>query len=286
MFGMSKNRMIRVFIYLKKDMSDPLYQNIAPGLAYYFLLSLIPIFLLLGQISGLFSVSMTYIADHIGSYLPEELTDFILPFLSSEIGRGGLIANVIFLVTTLYLASRAMYALIKISDYAYDIPLPDAKFAVTKMFIKQHIKAIIMTFFMLFILLFSLFIIVFGRNAIDLLLTVFHADAFYLYLDKLWNRLVLPLTFILFFFLLLLMYWTMPSKRIHVKLVLPGTVFASTGIIVASFLYMIYVKYFCNYNLIYGALSSIMILLLWFFIIGYILELGILINSAVERSRR
>lgn len=286
MLGINKNRLLRIFVYIKNDMSDPFYQNIAPGLAYYFLLSLVPIILLLGQFSGLFSLSMGYLVNFIRDYMPEQLGEFIIPLMESEMSRSGFIANVIFLLTTLYLASRALYALIKISDYAYEIPPPDTKFAIPIMFIKQHVKAVIMTFFMLIIIIAALLVIVFGRTIIDLLLNYLKADTYLIYLSDLWNMLALPLSFCLFFVILLAIYWAMPSKRINIKLVVPGALFAAIGIVVASFGYMIYIKYFANYNIVYGALSSIVILLLWFFIIGYILEFGILLNSAVEKSRR
>lgn len=286
MFGVSKNRMIRIFMYLKKDLADPYYQNIAPGLAYYFLLSMIPLFLLMGQLSGIFSLSMRYLADYIEGYLPQEIAAMILPFLTTEMTKGGLIANAIFLVTTLYLASRAMYALIKISDNAYGIPERESRFLLSASFIKQHIKAAVMTFFMLFIILFSLLIIVVGRNLIDLLLEKFQQISWFHSLDFLWNLLAPPLSLFLFFCILLLVYWAMPSRRIPVRRVLPGAVFASAGIFLSSFIYMIYVRFFWDPSLIYGTLSGIVILLLWFFIIGLVLELGILLNSAVERSRR
>lgn len=287
MISMNKNRLLRIFVYLKDNMSDPYYQNIASGLAYYFLLSIVPIFILVGQFSGLFSLSLEYITPLIENSLPKEVAEFILPMISTPISRGNFIANIIFLITTLYLASRAMYALVKISDYAYEIPPPDVKLPWLVLFLKQHLKAVILTLFMLIIILFALFIIVFGGAIFDFLMQdLFKQNAFFLYLNQLWNMLILPLSFCLFFGILLLIYWGMPSKRILMRRVVPGALFAAVGIIVASVAYLFYLRHFANYNILYGALANIVILLLWFFIIGYILEFGILLNTAIEKSRR
>ena len=268
-------------------MSDPYYQNVAPGLAYYFLLSLVPIFILFGQFSGLFSLGLEYIAPFIENALPEELADFILPMITSPINGGSLIANIIFLITTLYLASRAMYALVKISDHIYEIPPPDVKLSLLVQFIQQHLKAVVLTFFMLVVILFSLLIIVFSGALFDFLLQgIFKENARLNSLNHLWNLVALPLSFCLFFGILLLIYWGMPSRRIPLKRVIPGALFSSAGIIIASVAYLFYLRRFANYNILYGALENIVILLLWFFIIGYILEFGILLNSAMEKSRR
>lgn len=287
MISMNKNRLLRIFVYLRKDMSDPYYQNIAPGLAYYFLMSLVPIFILFGQFSGLFSLGIESIVPLLETYLPEEAADFILPMLTTPISKGGFIANIVFLISTLYLASRAMYALVKISDQAYRIPPPDVKLPWLVRFVKQHLKAIVLTFCLLIIIIFALLIIVFSGVIFDFLLDNFLPEnPLFLHIRSLWNLLVIPLSFFLFFGMLLAIYWGMPSKRVPVKQMVPGALFAALGIVVASAAYLFYLRNFANYNLIYGALANIVILLLWFFIIGYILEFGILLNSAVKKSRR
>ena len=48
---------------------------------------------------------------------------------------------------------------------------------------------------------------------------------------------------------------------------------------IATEIYSIYVDVFARYNIFYGSLSNILILLLWVYILAYIFMLGMALNS-------
>ncbi len=52
----------------------------------------------------------------------------------------------------------------------------------------------------------------------------------------------------------------------------------------ASVLFAIYVRNFASYGVTYGALGGVVVLLMWFYISGYIVVMGVEINAEMERQ--
>jgi membrane protein len=70
-------------------------------------------------------------------------------------------------------------------------------------------------------------------------------------------------------------------------MIVPGSVFAAIGILFATWLYSIYMKNIAlkNFNILYGGLSSVVILLIWFYLIAFILIIGIQLNAAYAERK-
>ena len=70
-----------------------------------------------------------------------------------------------------------------------------------------------------------------------------------------------------------------PGKKIKSKYVNYGALFATIAIIVISTIYSAYVNDIAHYDIIYGSLANIIILMLLVYFISYVIILGIAINS-------
>ena len=88
-----------------------------------------------------------------------------------------------------------------------------------------------------------------------------------------------PITFLFIFFNIRLIYSIAPSYRIDKSSTTLGAFITTVGWVIATAIFSYYIKYFAKYDLIYGGLSSIIMLLIWFYILSFILILGIVINS-------
>ncbi len=62
----------------------------------------------------------------------------------------------------------------------------------------------------------------------------------------------------------------------------PGALAGIVGWLIACVAFRVYLHYFNSYSVTYGSLGAVIILLLWFYIIGVILLLGAEINSEIE----
>ena len=267
-----------------KDMSDPFYINVAPGLAYYFLLSIAPITISLSYLAGFLFTGSSFITTAIEEYVPEEISDIILSVITPHSSAAGLISTVFFFIFTLYLASRGMYALIKIADYAAGNLESSTIKEVPKKFLRRHLKAIVLTLLLILIINFSLLFMVFGKVALDIAVSYIDLKSISNLLYGLYHILSYPLGMAVIFLILVLLYARMPSKRLRFGEVTPGAAVASLGLVLASLGFAVYLKYFFTSNAIYGALSSIIVLILWFFLISHVLVFGIIVNHAFNNT--
>ena len=87
------------------------------------------------------------------------------------------------------------------------------------------------------------------------------------------------------FLILTFIYSRMPATNLPSREVLPGSITATIGIMVASIAYLIYIRYFFRLDAIFGALTSIIVLILWFFMMSFMLVFGIIVNVAFRDTR-
>ena len=76
-----------------------------------------------------------------------------------------------------------------------------------------------------------------------------------------------------------LLYTIAPDKKIPSHSTTYGSIFTTVIWTIATAIFSYYLKYFANYNMLYGNLSSIIILMMWIYIISYVFVMGIAINA-------
>ena len=94
-----------------------------------------------------------------------------------------------------------------------------------------------------------------------------------------YNIIKWPITFIIIFLNIKLIYQIAPSKEIKSEETTIGAFITTLGWVVFTAFFGYYIKYFGRYDLVYGGLSSIIILLIWVYTLCFILILGIVINT-------
>lgn len=265
-----------------KDMSDPFYLSAAPGLAYYFLLSIAPITLALSYLAGFLFTGSSYLTSVIKEYLPGEIADIILSAVTPNSSAAGLVSTIVFFIFTLYLASRGLYTLIKIADYASGSLEASNIKEVPKNFLRRHLKAIILTLLLILIINIALVVMVFGKVGLDMAVSFIDMSSISRLLYGLYHILSYPLAIALIFMILVLLYARMPTERLRFREAVPGAAVAALGLVAASLGFEFYLNYFFKSNAIYGALSGIIVLILWFFLISNVLVFGIVVNHAFK----
>lgn len=80
------------------------------------------------------------------------------------------------------------------------------------------------------------------------------------------------------------LYWAAPNADLKFKWVTPGSVLFAVGWLVATVVFAIYVEHFASYNATYGTLGGAVVLLVWFFLTGYILVLGAELNAIIDQQ--
>ena len=87
-----------------------------------------------------------------------------------------------------------------------------------------------------------------------------------------------PVAFIITYFIIKCIYTLAPDKNIKSRYMTRGAVFTALGWILVTAIYSYYVSHFANYDIFYGSLSNLIIMMIWIYILAYILVIGIAIN--------
>ena len=97
-------------------------------------------------------------------------------------------------------------------------------------------------------------------------------------LITIFNIIKWPITYIIIYFNIKLIYTISPNKDIKSKDTTYGSLFTTTLWVVATLIFKFYLKYFARYDILYGNLSSIIITMIWLYLLSYIFIFGMALN--------
>lgn len=83
-------------------------------------------------------------------------------------------------------------------------------------------------------------------------------------------------------FTLMTIYYLIPAKKSRVGFFSPGPVFALALFLVLSWAFRIYLVNFNRYNLLYGSIGTLLLILLWMLLNSMVLMMGYEINVAIH----
>ncbi len=240
---------------------------VLPGnLAFFLVISIAPLIMLFGLLASLFSLSTDRLANFFGVALPAGVNDLLSPFLSSSFTTN----NVLFVILGLYIASNGMGCLIYISDILYKIKGTG--------YISRKVKSIFMNFWLLFLFLVVLVIMAFGSFILTKILAFGPLGTFINNNYPLITVIKLVFAFIVIFMVIKIIYTLAPDIKIKSAYVNAGTLFSTIAIMFGTSVYSFYVTNIARYDILYGSLANIIILMLLIYYVSYILVLGIAIN--------
>lgn len=244
--------------------------RILPGnLAFFLVLSIVPIITLIGFICSMFSISLIDITHLISEIIPKEVEDLLMPFVSGTENPENLLW---YFVLGFILASNGAHSIIVASNTLYHIE--------NKSYLKRRVKALFLTIILINLFLFVFVFLAFGNTILKFILglKIFTSVA-----SKIYSIFILfkwPIASIIIFLMIKLLYTMAPDHRIKSKFVNRGAVFTTIGWLFVTAIYSYYANNVANYNLFYGGLSGLIILMMWVYIIAYIFVIGIAINTS------
>lgn len=253
--------------YAKKAFSlfNCMEMRVLPGnVAFFFVLALFPIITLLVAIASYFSISLDSVITFIHDLLPQEAGNIIIEAIS---GKGFDSSVGAFSVIALFVASNGTYAIINAANTLYQVEKSDT--------LKNRVKSVLLLFLLLLLIVFLLLVPIFGEK----ILSIFATNDMMNHAKLVYKILKWPTTFFMIYVNLKLLYTIAPDKKIPSKSTTYGSIFTTVIWTIATAIFSYYLKYFANYNMLYGNLSSIIILMMWIYIISYVFVMGIAINA-------
>ena len=131
--------------------------------------------------------------------------------------------------------------------------------------------------FVIMMVLFAI-LVVFGDGLFTWLSSVFRISFLVSGLVRL-IRYLIPLGFMLILYTLL--YKFIPARRLRIRDVLPGAVYAASSSFLISHLFSLYTSSFGNYSALYGSIAGIIVICTWMFLFSLMLVIGAEINACL-----
>lgn len=241
--------------------------KILPGhLAYFLVMSIMPLITLVSIIATCFNISIVDITEFLFRFLPVEVSNLIIPLFTNT----DMNLNFILMIIGFFISSNGMHSIILISNTLYKVEEENI--------VNLRIRAVLLTIILISLFFFILVVMAFGNMIIKFILSfeVFSSISEYIY--QLFILLKYPLAFIIIYFFVKLLYIISPKKMVKSKYVTKGAMFTTVGWILITAIYSYYANNIAHYDLFYGNISNIVVLLIWIYIISNIFVIGIGIN--------
>lgn len=272
---MTRQRLEHMIWLGAKKLQDPYYQGSAAEIAFYLLLSIVPTLILLSQVLGLFSVSLDSIREWLNPDLIHvEGADMILSML--DYSPSGV--NSVFLaLTAVWAASRAQFTMLRITNYT----LSDGH-STGMGYVRDRIRSLKTVVITVFTIGFSLVILVYGELLLKVLFGIVIGSEM---AEKTWMLIRWPIAAGLYFLMISYNYYVLPTHRVPYRAVVPGSIFSSIGLMVVTGVYSIYTSVSSSYDILYGSFSNFVALMFWFYLLSWVLFLGVILNKVWWETR-
>lgn len=243
--------------------------RILPGqLAFFLVLSMIPLLALVGTIGSKLGLSMTSFRNALESTVPDAVINTLFPADATV----GLNFNVtVFFIAAFLLASNGAYSVITTSNRIYQVEDNSE--------IRRRSKAVLLTFILVSLLFFLILVPAFGDSLISLAEINLHNEKLASFIRNIYHLGKYPLSLFLLYFNIKLIYILAPDKEVTSNEVRSGAIFTTIFWLLSSKIYAFYVEYFSHYDIFYGSMSNILVLLFWVYILAYIFTLGMSFNQ-------
>ncbi|WP_072523639.1 YihY/virulence factor BrkB family protein [Clostridium sp. Marseille-P3244] len=244
--------------------------------AYFFVLSLIPIFLLLLTMVQFTPVTMDDVLKAVLQVFPDTVQPLMRSIVIQVYTQSSGFIPVTVLVA-LWSAGRGVLSVTSGLNCIYSN-------IETRNYIYLRVRASFYTVIFLLAIMLSLVLSVFG-NSISVVLYE-HVP----FLSRVVDFIIRIRTLVTLIVLTVfwdLVYKFLPNRKNRAKTTLrkqlPGAVFTACGWLLISFIFSIYLDVFTGFSSMYGSLTTIILIMLWLYGCMYIILLGGELNAILEK---
>ena len=244
--------------------------------AYFFLMSCIPLLLLIMTLIRYLPITEYDFVVMMMRVVPEEFQNLVYMVVAEVFSKSGAVVPISALFTA-WTAAKGIQSLYNGLNTVYHVP-------VVPNYLTARLISALYTIVFVAAIAITLILMVFGSSiqhglaahyplAADLTAAIVHM------------RVLITLSFLVFTFLVL--YKFVPNRRATWKSQFPGAALSAAAWLVFSFGFSLYVQLSNSFSNMYGSLTTLILVMLWLYICMYILLIGAEINAYFEdRFRR
>ena len=267
-----KKRLKTFFKNFRNALAKPQMLVLPGQLAFFFILSLVPTITIIGLGAGLLNLSTDVIYNFIASAFNKGIAGILIVNPSHALG----VKYIITILLGYYFASNGAASIIVTSNAIYGIE--------NTTFIKRRIKALLMTIIIILLFIFMIIVPVLGTKITEMIAYVNMNQSVTNKILAVFNFLKGPITWFIMFIFIKMIYTMAPDKKTESRHMNKGAIFTTVGWVLATNVYSYYISHYAKYDVFYGGLANIIVLMLWFLILAYILTIGIAMNHRVEEE--
>ncbi len=251
--------------------------RLAASISWSFFLSLFPLILFLLSLLPLlphydklqFYVFEVLMGNVFPSNIQSDVTTYIQKFIVPNMQN---ISNIT-IIFALIFATNGTHSLINGFNETTDLK---------RGVVKEYFVAFLITIAFVVLIMASLLGIYYSEVVLKLFTPEIDISWFVDNLSKIIGFISFPL---FYFFLLSLFYWVGCLKITTLKQAFPGAVLTTVLFIILTYFFAIYVRNFARYNVLYGSIGSIILLMVWVNINIILILLGNELNVAIKKVR-
>lgn len=243
--------------------------------AYFLIMSFIPFVLFLTAIVQYTPLTYREVRQAIMSVVPENLQGFVLNIVAEVFSKSAAVLPLSALVA-LWSSGKGMQALNNGLNTIYHVKE-------TRNWLVNRIYSMFYMFLFVLALIASLLLLVMG-NRIHVLIS-----GYVPFLGNVIGRILGAKTFLVFvmlFFVFLVLYRYLPNRRASLKSQVPGAFLTAVAWSVFSYLFSLYFTFFPDFSIMYGSLSTLILVMVWLYFCMNLLLYGAEINAYFESQFR
>jgi membrane protein len=252
--------------------------TIAAAVAFYFVLALVPLLIVFSSLLGFLHMPNLFgqLLDLMALLVPPDAMNLVQRIMATILAqhRGGLLSFGV--LGYLWASSGGFSSMIEALDIAYDTRR-------CRPWWRDRLQALLLTFTSGGLVLVALLAVIAEPRFGHMLTLVFPIPREF---GHLWPLLRPVLTFVTFLSAVVLLYKLGPNSRHSLLSTLPGAIFAVFAWFGGSAGFTFYVSHFAHYNTMYGSLGAVIVLMLWFYIIGLAVLIGAELNAELLKGSR
>jgi membrane protein len=250
--------------------------GLAAQLAFYFLLAVFPALLFVVSLIAYLPIepALTTTLERLRTVLPEDVLTIIELQIEQVLAgrRGGLLT--LGIAGAIWSSSAAMTAIITALDRAYDIEE-------WRPWWHRRLLAVALTVALSLFVLVAFALVVGGTDLAAWAASRIGAGDLF---ERVWGVIQWPVAFALVVLAVDLVYYFAPNADAEWVWVTPGALLATVLWLLTSAGFRFYVRNFSDYNAVYGAIGSVIVLLLWLYLSGFALLIGAELNAEIDKA--
>lgn len=273
--GFEKIPIYNVVVKFLEEIKSDNITTRASSISFYFILALFPTIIFLFSIFPYVPIPnfqqnvMLYLKNVIPTNVFLVLEKTIYDIVGAD--KSGSLVSINFLMA-LFISSNGVNSILR----AFDKTNHTFK---KRNFIEKKLTSFKILFLISFQLILTVILIVKGREFVSMLLNILNTDSKWIkaIINVLINIIILASTFNLY----ALIYYFGPSSTEKYKYFSVGATFATIVSILFSYIFSIYTNYLNNFNMLYGSLGIVIVIMLWINVNAIVLLFGFELNHSI-----